>query len=515
MNAVGLREVLARRLRLILVGGALLLLALSFRTTIRGDGIGYYSYLPTVVARQSLDVRPTFDRFLAANVPVWRNWLQVRLPNGLTADYKPVGSAELALPFYAVVQVALAVTPAVEDPILGTLSQFAFTAASLFLAVVTLILLFQFVAQFWGRWPAGLAIACVLFATPLVDYVFYEPAYSHTFSLAMITIFAVTLYSTGLGRSRAQWFVLGVVGGILTITHVQEVIFLALVPAEALVALRRRTWSARLLPGYGIFGAGVLLGVAPQIAIDRLIFQRWLPAPAPNISFDFLHPRLLDMLFSTHHGWISWTPVVLLALAALPLVIRRLGWFAVTLAFICALDVYLNASLSDWWGGSAFGARRLTDQSLLLALGFGAAFAWLREHGRAPVAFGIAAVAVVWNTLLLANLFYVIARDAGPPWPDFLLGQLKGIPYLPRLFAQGFVIRGMFFGQPLQAFGIWLLLAAVLAAAIWFGRWIGSRQMKRPEPRSGLASLQPSAIAAAKADASRGSRSRAPGPTSA
>jgi hypothetical protein len=489
VNALGLRELLAGRLRLILIGGALILLALSFRTTIRGDGIGYYSYLPTLVARQSIDVRPTFDRFLAADVPVWRNWLQVRLPNGLTADFKPVGSAELALPFYAAVQVALAVTPAVEDPVLGTLSQFAFTAASLFLALVTLILLFQFVAQFWGRWPAGLAVACVLFATPLVDYVFYEPAYSHTFSLAMITIFAVTLYRTGLERNRAQWFLLGVVGGILTITHVQEFIFLALIPAEAVVAFWRRAWSPRLLPGYGLFAAGVLLGVAPQIAIDRLFFQRWLPASAPNISFDFLHPRLLDMLFSTHHGWLSWTPLVVLALVALPLVIRRLGWFAVTLALLCVLDVYLNASLSDWWGGSAFGARRLTDQSLLLALGFGAAFAWLRDHGRAAVAIAIAGAAIVWNTLLLANLFYVIARDAGPPWPDFLLGQFRGIPYLPRLFAQGFVIRGIVFGQPLEALGIWLLLAAVLAGAIWFGLWIDSRQARRqavfedPAPR--------------------------------
>jgi hypothetical protein len=141
--------------------------------------------------------------------------------------------------------------------------------------------------------------------------------------------------------------------------------------------------------------------------------------------------------------------------------------------------VYLNASLSDWWGGSAFGARRLTDQSLLLALGFGAAFAWLRDHGRAWLAIAIAAVAIIWNTLLLANLFYVIARDAGPPWPDFLFGQVKAIPYLPRLFAQGFVIRGIVFGHPLEALGIWLLLAAVLAAAIWFGLWIDRRQGKR------------------------------------
>jgi hypothetical protein len=234
-----------------------------------------------------------------------------------------------------------------------------------------------------------------------------------------------------------------------------------------------------LLPGYALFGAGALLGAAPQIAVDRLLFERWLPAPAPNITFDFVHPRLLDMLFSTHHGWITWTPLVLLALLGLPLVVRRLGWFAVTLALIGALDVYLNASLSDWWGGSAFGARRLTDQSLLLALGFGAVFAWLRQRGRAWIALAFAGVAILWNTLLLANQYYVIARDAGPPWPDFLLGQVKAIPYLPRLFAQGYVIRQAVFGHALEALGIWLLIAAVLLGGIWCARWICRRQPVR------------------------------------
>src|SRR5207244_13012551 len=78
--------------RLILAGFAVLLLFCCFRATVRGDGVGYYSYLPTIVAYQSFDVGPTFDQFIANNTPVNPIFLQITLPNGLTANFKPVGS---------------------------------------------------------------------------------------------------------------------------------------------------------------------------------------------------------------------------------------------------------------------------------------------------------------------------------------------------------------------------------------------------------------------------------------
>ncbi len=42
----------------------LVLAGLCFKASIRGDGIGYYAYLPAVAGNRSLDMQPTFDRFL-------------------------------------------------------------------------------------------------------------------------------------------------------------------------------------------------------------------------------------------------------------------------------------------------------------------------------------------------------------------------------------------------------------------------------------------------------------------
>ncbi len=321
-----------------------------------------------------------------------------------------------------------------------------------------------------GRWPARLALIAVTFATPLVAYIFFEPSYSHTFSVAAITVFALLLYRTTGSRSWWQWGLLGVAGGIMVITHVQEVLFLALIPAEAIWLLSQRRWSLRLLPGYGLLALGGLVAVLPQLIDDQIVYGRWLPPSAPNIFFDFLHPHLADVLFSTHHGWLSWSPFVVLAILGLPLVARRFGWFGIALIAIGIGEVVLNASLSDWWGGLAFGSRRLTDQTLLLALGYAAVFDWLRVRRLASLAVVGLVAGVTWTVLLLANFYYLIRTDVGPSWHDFLLGQVRAIPYVPRLFIQGTVARDLVMGRVLAGLATGLILAGLLFGALWISR---------------------------------------------
>jgi hypothetical protein len=453
--------------RLGVVSLVVIALVFCFRGTIRGDGVAYYGYLPALLAHHSIDLGPTFDRFIALDTPVARRFLEITLPNGLTADYKPVGAALMALPFYLVTHLVFLLVPGDQDPVAGAEYQLAFTAASLFYGLLALILIYRFCRRLFGAGPAALALAGVVLATPLVAYLLFEPAYSHTFTVFAASAFALYLYETRRQRTTAQWFIAGVLGGLTAITHAQEVLFLLLVPVEAIWQLARRVWTVGLIPRYLVMAAGVLLPILPQLAVDQLLFQRWLPATAPNISFDFLHPHLVELLFSTHHGWLAWSPLVLLSLFGLPAVVRRLEWLGAGLVTVGIAELFVNASVSDWWGGQSFGSRRLTDQSLLVALGLAAACAWLLQRRLAPLAIGLVGAGIAWSGLLLAQYYYVIARDIGPPWADFLLGQVKAIGYVPRLFAQGAILRHLLNERWLLAGYTTLVLAGVVIAALW------------------------------------------------
>jgi len=453
-------------------GLGIAVIACCFRASVIGDGVGYYSYLPSVVAHGSFDLGPVFDRFIAINTPVARQFLEITLPNGLTADYKPIGAALLALPFYLITHLLFVLlVPGHQDPDVGAEYQLAFTAASLFYAVLTTVLLYRFVRSVFGPRPARLATVGVVLATPLVAYVLFGASYSHTFSVFTITAFAILLYATRANRTPWQWFLAGLLGGLATVTHVQEALFLALVPAEAVWQLAHRAWSARRLTGYGLLAIGVALPIVPQLVVDQVIFQQWLPQPAPNIAFDFTHPHLLDLLVSTHHGWLSWSPLVAVALLGLPAVIRRLEWLGVGLLLVGIGEFWINASLSDWWGGNAFGARRMTDQSLLIGLGLASSCAWLIRRRLARLATALVAAGVLWTALLLAQYYYVIRKDVGPPWGDFLLGQVQAIAFIPRLFIQGSVVREVAAGSWLLALYTGLVIAAVVIVAVKLGSW--------------------------------------------
>jgi hypothetical protein len=451
-------------------GLGLILLGLCFRASVMGDGVGYYGYLPSVVAHRSFDLGPTFDRFIAIDTPVSRQFLEIELPNGLTADYKPVGAALLALPFYLVTHLLFAlIVPGYQDPAVGAEYQLAFTAASLFYAVLAMVLIYRLLLGLFGALPARLAIAGVVFATPLVAYVLFGASYSHTFSVFTVTAFAILLYATRRGRTPGQWLLAGILGGLATITHVQEGLFLLLVLAEALWEVGHRSWRPSRIAGYGLLGLGVALPIIPQLLMDKVIFQTWLPQPAPNISFDFLHPHLLDLLISTRHGWLSWSPLVVVGLLGLPATIRRLEWWGIGLTVVGIAEFWINASLSDWWGGNAFGARRLTDQSLLIGLGLAASCAWLIRHRLSRVAVGVVAAGIAWTALLLAQYYYLIRLDVGPRWIDFLLGQVEAVIYLPRLFAQGTVLRELVNGSLFLGVYTAAVIALVVVVALRLG----------------------------------------------
>lgn len=92
---------------------------------------------------------------------------------------------------------------------------------------------------------------------------------------------------------------------------------------------------------------------------------------------------------------------MLVAVLGLYHLVRRdavVGWSA---AIVLLLAVYINASVSDWWAGEAFGARRFVGYSVLFALGLAALFTCNFWRNR-PVLLRWTAVAlVVYNLLFL------------------------------------------------------------------------------------------------------------------
>ena len=126
--------------------------------------------------------------------------------------------------------------------------------------------------------------------------------------------------------------------------------------------------------------AGALVAFTPQMLVWMVLYGRPLTVPQGAGFMKWDQPQLLAVLFSDHHGLISWTPVVALAIAGLALLYRPARPVCIACLIFLAATWYVNASVADWWGGGAFGARRFVSAYPVFVLGLAAVFDRLRTH---------------------------------------------------------------------------------------------------------------------------------------
>jgi len=447
-------------------------LACTFRPVVQGDGVNYFAYLHSLAVDHDLDFRDEYRAAMAAGISVDPTLTATPTVTGLVANFQPVGAAVLAFPFYAA---ALAIHPS-GVPQFGSSFVTAFTVASLFYGLLALALSARLAAASTGSRNAALAAAAIaVLTTPLAFYMLYDPSYSHTFSAFAVSAFVLVWWRGREGRSPAGWFALGLLGGLLGLVRIQD----APLAAIALIDLTRAgsrgahetTWFDGVLRRAWPFVPGLALALGPQLLIEHTLFGTWLPYRPSAFAPSFWPGHYADVLVSTHNGLLTWSPVF--ALAALGLFLLPDRRLALAGLFAFAVELVIEGSAPDWWGGLSFGMRRFLDLLPFVVVG-------LAELARRAQPWVVAlggSLLAMWNLVLVANFLYVMKGDRNLTYAELLGGQVEALRYVPRLFAQGGVVRSLVLWRVLHepfrpGFGLLLLAleAACLLVALWAAR---------------------------------------------
>lgn len=459
----------------LLVAG-LVFLACTFRPVVDGDGVNYFAYLHSLVLDHDLDFANEYGAAQDAGLALNETLVGTRTATGLLANFQPPGSALLALPFYLG---ALALRPGGE-PQFGPPFVTAFAVASLFYGLLAVGLAARLAGSADGSPVRGAAAACAAgLTTPFVFYLAYEPSYAHTFSAFAASAF-VLLWWRGRGEQSAlSWSFLGLLGGLLGTVRIQD----AALAAVALVDVPRTRWRALA------FAPGFVLGFLPQLLAARTLFGTWLPDRPPEYALQPWPGHYLDVLLSSHNGLLPWSPVFAAAAVGIALLPdRRLGLAALIAA---AGQVAIVGSTPDWWGGHSFGMRRLVNLLPFVSVGL----AELARRLPAAAAAAAGAALAAWNLLSMVNFLYVLRVDRDPGYLGLLAGQVHAVPFLPRPFAQGAVVRDLALWpllhqpfRPLAGLALLVLEAACLLVALLVAR-VGVRRGPRSMDRTGGADL--------------------------
>ncbi len=393
---------------------------------IRGDAIQYYAYLRSAVFDRDFDFQNEYEFFYDAPASGARPnvWLTERTPAGRPPNMMSVGPALLWSPIYIVAAslLSLASSLGLGPPPDGFSTGLQLTAglSGVFYATAGAWLSFLTAQRLFGPPVALWATLVAWLAGPAVYYSVISPTYSHATSLFAVALFVfVWLRSEGRYDNRRAALV-GLVAGLAILVRWQDAIVL-LLPAWELAWARAtgRTTTSRVATFVGSMAVGAIVAVTPQLIAWHAVYGTALLMPQGGGFMRWGDPAILQVLFSTRHGLFLWTPAMLLAVIGLWRLRHRNRMVAGGALLLLVAAVYVNAAVSDWWAGEAFGARRFISYTPLFALGL-AALAPSVESAASRVAVRVAAVGlVIYNVLfLLQYQLFMRGHTDLVPYPE-------------------------------------------------------------------------------------------------
>jgi hypothetical protein len=389
---------------------------------IETDGKYYYQYLVSAVYDGDLDFSNQYRipryPWMRADVDSGRFRDMVSPVTGRPANMFWPGSALLWIPFFAASwslgTFLNAVGIAVDMNPFGLWFQYGVMIAGPAYAALALVLLGRLLSRLVSADSSRLALVLVLFASPLYYYAVFEPSMSHVYDfLAFVLYLLAVMRWVERGRLR-DLAAVSLAGGLFILVRAQNAatvglfsLVLFFLPASI---PRLRRFAGCALP--------LLLGILPILALNRYLNGGAFVVRGAGSVLDPLHPKLLEVLFSARNGLFSHHPLLLVGLAGFVwlLTSRPVGvprWFLWTLLGAFLLQVWVNASTPDWWGGAApeghsFGQRRLLSSLPLFALGLAFLLEKIRRRSGDRFTRPVLAIAAVTVALgFYLTLIYV------------------------------------------------------------------------------------------------------------
>lgn len=332
---------------------------------ISADGIGYYEYLPSIFIHKDLsrkDIPIQLEHSKYKRIKDLDMYVDF---NDRWVNKYPAGTALLQSPFFLTTLVFTERTGNADDGYQLAFQKSVFYAA-LFYLLLSLIF-FKLLLKSYAVSPIVIVLSQIIlvFATSVLNYVNFEAAFSHVYSLFALSAFlyVARIYFT---KKKLSYFIWACVflGLIFILRQVNILIFFFL-PFIA------GSWTT--------FREGVVLiikekkqlikGIVLFFAIAGIQFYLWYLQTGhfwvysyQGESFDFTHPEIFNILFSYKKGLFVYTPVLLVGMLGVLYFAFKKDYFLFgTWMIFFGLLTYILSSWWSWYYGCSYGLRAYID----------------------------------------------------------------------------------------------------------------------------------------------------------
>jgi hypothetical protein len=442
---------------------------------VRGDGVGYYAFARAALVEHNLDFQRDYQ---AANsgfrdARLDENGLPkpiFRTATGHLDNHFTVGPAILWAPFllpaHAGVLLARAMGSHVAADGFSAPYRFAMAFGTALYGFLGLWLANRLAGRYVGERWAFLATLCIWWSTSLPVYMYFNPSWSHAHSAFAVALFLWYWQETRARRTTSQWCILAVTAGLMLNVYYANATLLIVLVMEAapyVAWFPRRAGSAGQqnpsasdqsspipsrgdsaagrAPAAGLFRQHLLFVLITILCLLPTFITRYVVYGSPFASgyvslrdWAWSSPFFLAVLFSSNHGLLVWTPVIVPAFLGLIILSWREPRMGMPIVAAVLAFYILIACYPDWAGISSYGNRFFVSLTAPFVLGFGVLLErvarWFRSSRTALAATSLlCACFVLWNMAFIFQWGTHLVPARGPiVWSEMIHNQFFVVP---------------------------------------------------------------------------------------
>jgi hypothetical protein len=399
--------------------------------------VGYYAYARAPLIEHNLDFTHDYQ-FANASFREARcdengsPKPEYRTSTGHLDNHFTVGPAMLWSPFLLIGHAAVLVARTMGSHVLADGFSWPYRYAMAFATglygFLGLFLSFRLARKYVGPLWSFVATIAIWWASSLPVYMYFNPSWSHAHSAFVVALFLWYWDATRERRSLTQWLVLGVIVGLMLDVYYPNLMIVSVLVVEAAAQYLEIFRSGRsvassfltLFTRHLLFSCVVCVVMLPTFLSRSIVYGG--PFKTGYVSIrDFLwkSPVFLDVLFSSNHGLLSWTPLAAFAIIGLLFFAIRLPkigvpFFSALVAFYLFISYY-----PDWAGISSYGNRFFISVTPLFILGLAyllerLATGFERPRAALRVSAGLLTCFVLWNLGLIYQWGAHLVPARGP-----------------------------------------------------------------------------------------------------
>ena len=340
-----------------------------------GDSMGYYMYLPSTFIyhnHKALDWLPQDKHF---DKSIWSCMNSIRkneprTPKGYIINKYTYGVAAMEMPFFFIAHG--------YEKIRGKEANgysFAYKVmlktSSICYALLGLIILYKILSSFFDPDLSLKGTLAILMGTNLFWFALCQAGMAH---VPLFFLYALLIYTTILihKKPHTSLFILsGLIAGLITVIRPTDIVCL-LIPLLYNVYDRATVTQKIMLlkeqyKGVLCFAIAFIIPLIPQMLYWKKFAGSYLYYSYGTETFNWLHPKIFDGIFSFANGWLIYSPVMIFSILGF-LFYKKIKPASVILFILLPLYIYIAYSWYCYNYINGLGSRPMINIYPLLAL---------------------------------------------------------------------------------------------------------------------------------------------------